>query len=160
MKKIILISSFLTLLDQMIKLIVDKNLILGESVKIIDNFFHFTYVKNYGAAFSILTGSTIFLIIIGFLALFLIYQFLIKNKSLSKIEFITYSFLIAGIIGNLLDRIIRGYVIDYFDFKIFGYNFPIFNLADTFIVLSVISIIYITLKEEYNGKNNSKRKQH
>lgn len=155
MKKIILISSFLTLLDQMIKLIVDKNLILGESVKIIDNFFYFTYVKNYGAAFSILTGSTIFLIIIGFLALFLIYQFLIKNKSLSKIEFITYSFLIAGIIGNLLDRIIRGYVIDYFDFKIFGYNFPIFNLADTFIVLSVISIIYITLKEEYNGKNNS-----
>lgn len=158
MKKIILISFFLTFIDQMIKLIVDKCLILGESVKIIDNFFYFTYVKNYGAAFSILTGNTLFLIIIGFLALVLLYYILIKNKLLSKIELITYSFLIAGILGNLLDRVIRGYVIDFLDFKIIGYNFPIFNLADTFIVLSVIIIIYITFKEEYNGKNNSKRK--
>lgn len=158
MKKIILISSFLTIIDQMIKLIVDKYLMLGESIKIIDNFFYLTYVKNYGAAFSILTGSTLFLIGIGFLALLLIYYFLINNKKLSKIELITYSFLIAGIIGNLLDRIIRGYVIDYLDFKLIGYNFPIFNLADTFIVLSVIIIMYMTLKEEYNGKNNNKRK--
>ncbi len=158
MKKIILISSFLTIIDQMIKLIVDKYLMLGESIKIIDNFFYLTYVKNYGAAFSILTGSTLFLIGIGFLALLLIYYFLINNKKLSKIELITYGFLIAGIIGNLLDRIIRGYVIDYLDFKLIGYNFPIFNLADTFIVLSVIIIMYMTLKEEYNGKNNNKRK--
>lgn len=158
MKKIILMSTFFTILDQLIKLVVSKKLILGESIKIINDFFYLTYVKNYGAAFSILTGNTIFLIIVALLALYLIYIYLLKNNKLNKIEIITYSTLIAGIIGNLLDRILRGYVIDYLDFKLIGYNFPVFNLADNLIVLSVISIIYMTIKEEYSG-NNSKRKQ-
>lgn len=158
MKKMFIISIILIGLDQFVKLIVNNNLILGESIPVVDNFFYLTSVRNYGAAFSILLGNRFFLIIVGFLALFIIYNFFIKNTKLNKLEEITYSFLIAGIIGNLIDRVVRGFVIDYLDFKIFTYNFPVFNLADILIVLSVISILMLTLKEEVYGKNTSRRK--
>lgn len=158
MKKMFIISIILICLDQIIKLIVSNNLVLGESITVIDNFFYLTSVRNYGAAFSILLGNRFFLIIVGFLALFIIYNFFIKNSKLNKLEEITYSLLIAGIIGNLIDRVVRGFVIDYLDFKIFNYNFPVFNLADILIVLSVISILILTFKEEVYGKNTSRRK--
>lgn len=63
--------------------------------------------------------------------------------------------LIAGILGNLIDRIIYGYVIDYLDFRIFNYNFPVFNLADTLIVLATIALLIKTYKEEKHGKIQS-----
>ena len=63
------------------------------------------------------------------------------NKVLNKYLMINYSMLIGGIIGNMIDRIIYGYVIDYLSFNIFGYSFPIFNLADTFIVVSIIMLL-------------------
>lgn len=158
MKKMFIVSLILICLDQIIKLIVSNNLVLGESITVIDNFFYLTSVRNYGAAFSILLGNRFFLIIVGFLALFLIYNFFIKNNKLNKLEKIVYSILIAGIIGNLIDRVIRGFVIDYLDFKIFSYNFPVFNLADILIVLSIICILILTFKEEVYGKNTSRRK--
>ena len=81
----------------------------------------------------------------------------IKDKKLSKLDIVLLSMLIAGIMGNLIDRVIYGYVIDYLDFYIFGYNFPVFNLADTLIVLSAIALFIKSLKEEYNGKIHSSR---
>ena len=76
----------------------------------------------------------------------MVYYFLLKNKRFNWIDIIIYSLLIGGILGNLFDRIMYGYVVDYFDFYIFGYNFPIFNIADIFIVCSVILIIIDTLR--------------
>ena len=75
-------------------------------------------------------------------------NFFIKNKELKTLEIITYGLLIGGIIGNLIDRIIFGYVIDFFDFLIFNYNFPVFNFADIFIVLSAGLIIIDTFRGE------------
>lgn len=155
MKKLISISSLLILIDQLIKIIVSNNILLNDSIVVIKDFFNITYVRNIGAAFSILSGNRLFLILTALIALYLIYRFLIKDNKLNIEHLITYSLLIAGIIGNLIDRIFHGYVIDYLDFKIFGYNFPIFNLADICIVIGCLLLIILTLKEEYyDNKNN------
>ena len=103
--------------------------------------FLFATTINYGAAFNILQGYTTLLILISLvvLSVALYYYFKEKNKNLK----LGLSFLIAGIIGNLIDRIILGYVRDFIDFRIF----PVFNLADAFNVIGVFIIIYINLKK-------------
>ena len=129
------------IVDVVIKIIVSRYITLYDSIVLIPNFFAITYVRNTGAAFSVLENNRILFIVIGLVALYLIYRYLIKDKSLNKLSIISYSMLLGGIIGNMIDRIVYGYVIDYLSFNIFGYNFPVFNLADTFIVVSVILII-------------------
>ena len=141
MKRIGIISLIFILVDFIVKIIVNSNMNVYDSIIIIPNFFSITYVRNIGAAFSIMENSRILFIIIGFIALILIYKYLIMNKVLNKYLMISYSMLIGGIIGNMIDRIIYGYVIDYLSFNLFGYNFPIFNLADTFIVVSIIMLL-------------------
>ncbi|MEG0826204.1 MAG: signal peptidase II [Bacilli bacterium] len=150
MKKIMPLSFIIVIFDQIIKILITNNLILNSSQIVIENFFKLSYVRNYGAAWSILTGNRIFLIIVAIMSLFLIYKYLIENKKLNLVYNITYGFLIGGLLGNLFDRIVYGYVIDYLDFKIFNYDFPIFNLADICIVLSTFTLI-ILIGSEKNG---------
>jgi signal peptidase II len=148
MKKTFIITTLiLIIIDRAIKILIAHLLSFGSSISIINNIFNITLAKNYGAAWSILSGNRIFLITVAFFSLGLIYWFFLKNKKLNKLEIYTYSFLIAGIIGNLIDRIYYGYVIDYLEFIINEYHFPIFNLADMMIVISVMIISYLTLKE-------------
>lgn len=128
-------------LDFIVKLFVNNIVILYSRIEIIPNFFEITNVRNTGAAFSILEGNRMLFIVIGLLAIYLIYKFILKEGKLSNYDILSYSMLIGGIFGNLLDRIIYGYVIDYFSFIIFNMNFPVFNLADVFIVISVFLII-------------------
>ncbi len=150
MKKILLTTVLCVLLDQFIKNILINILAVGEGITIINNFFQITLLHNTGAAFSILSNSTILLILLSVVALILIYFFLIKGKTLKLLEQITYGILAGGIIGNLIDRLIYGYVIDYLDFNIFGYNFPVFNFADMCIVISVFIMIVLMLKGDKN----------
>lgn len=147
-KKLTIYSIILIVIDQVIKIVVNSNLKLYESITIIKNFFNITYVQNKGAAWSILSGNRFLLIGIAIIVLFLIFMFFIKDKKLSKLEIIFYCLLIGGIVGNFIDRAIYGYVVDYLDFNIFGYNFPIFNFADICIVVSVILILIKSIKEE------------
>ena len=86
------------------------------------------------------------MVIVSIFTLVLVYYFLLKNKKFSWMDISIYSLLIGGILGNLFDRIMYGYVVDYLDFYIFGYNFPIFNIADICIVCSVVLIIIDTLR--------------
>lgn|SRR5574344_72958 len=155
MTTLLVISSLIILLDQIVKLLITHNMVVGESIKIINNFFYITYVNNSGAAWSILTGNRILLIVITLLVLFIIYKYLIKDKKLQKIEQIIYGLLVGGVIGNLIDRVVRGYVIDYLDFYIFNYDYPIFNIADAAIVIAVILLIYLIIKGD---KYDSRRK--
>ena len=136
----------LVLLDQLIKFILFDSFALYQSMTIIKNFFYLTLTYNIGAAFSILSGNRLLLIIISILVLLLIYRYINSIKCIDHP--ILYSFLTAGIIGNLLDRLFRGYVIDYFHFIIFGKNMPIFNLADVFITLSILILIMFEFKGE------------
>ena len=154
-KKITIISLICLLIDQLTKFIITTNMNLFSSISVIKSIFSITYVRNYGAAWSILEGNKIFLILFAFCALFLIYWLFIRNNKLTKSEIITYGILIGGIIGNLFDRIVYGYVIDFLDFNILGYDFPIFNMADTFIVISVGLMIFSMLKGKDETCKNS-----
>lgn len=150
-KKVIWIISFICIIiDQMIKFVINNNIDLYDQNTIIDNFFYLTNVRNYGAAWSILTGSRIMLIIVTILIIIGLYYFFIRKEKLKKYEKVIYGFLYGGIIGNLIDRIFRGYVIDYLEFYIFGYSFPVFNLADILIVISMFFIIISVIKGDKN----------
>lgn len=151
-KKVLILTIISIFIDQLIKYIIKSSMMLGESIVIFD-FFKLTYVHNYGAAFSILSGNRYLLIIITIIAMFFIYKFLIKNQKLTNLESALYGFLYGGIIGNLIDRVFLGYVIDYLDFKILGYDFAIFNFADILIVVSIILLVITVFKDDKNGKN-------
>jgi len=154
MKKILVIAFVCTLLDQVIKNVLISVFSVGSSISVIDGFFSITMLQNTGAAFSILSSSTLFLILISIVALNLIYFFLIKGRELNRFDIIVYGVLIGGIIGNLIDRVVHGSVIDYLDFNLFGYNFPVFNFADICIVISIILIIISICKGEKYGVSN------
>ena len=141
MKKVYIIALISLIIDQIVKILVSNYLILGQTTKIINNFFYLTYVQNTGAAFSILIGYRYILIIITLIFLYYLYKNTKKQINPNKLAILSHGLLLGGIIGNLIDRIIYGYVIDYLDFMIFNYNFPIFNLADTFIVIGCIILV-------------------
>ena len=149
MKRVLLITFLSVLLDQVIKILISFYMNINESITIINNFFNMTYVKNEGAAWSMLSGNRLLLIILGLIAINVIYFLFIYNKKLTKKEEIAYGLLIGGIVGNMVYRVVYGSVIDYLDFNIFGYNYPIFNLADILIVTSVILILFFTFKEKH-----------
>ena len=134
------------IIDIISKLIVSRVCTLNNSVSVINNFFSITYTHNYGGAWSLFSGSTIFITVISIIVIIGIIIYLSKKKINNKIESLGYSFLLGGAIGNLIDRIIYGYVIDFLDFNIFGYNFPIFNIADMGIVIGIFLIIVIEIR--------------
>lgn len=146
-KKTLLISVIVLLLDQISKGIIDAFIKLEESITIIKNTFSITNVHNYGAAWGIFQNKTILLIIATLLALAIIYNFLHNFKN-NKRNTIAFGLLFGGIIGNLIDRIFIGYVRDFLDFNIFNYNFPVFNLSDSFIVIGTFLLIIAILKGE------------
>ncbi len=151
--KIMLIIVSIFLLDRFTKVLVINNLSLGESISIIDDFLNITYVNNHGAAFGIMDGKVIFIVIVSILIFaYLIYE--IRKESHSKLITISISFVIGGLLGNLFDRVVYGHVIDFFDFNLFGYDFAIFNVGDAFIVIGTILLAIGFLLEERNANNN------
>lgn len=155
-KKIIIYSIIFFILDLISKVIVNDFLGLTESITVINNFFYITNVHNLGAAWSLFSGQRILLIVIGIAALFFIFRWINDFKNNNK-NIWAFSLLISGLLGNLFDRIIYGYVRDFLDFRFGSYNYPVFNLADTFIFCGVIVLILAIIKGEENG-SKSKRK--
>ena len=101
-------------------------------------------------------GKTWVLILISLIIILFIVGFIYNNKPKKKLERFGYSMILGGSVGNLFDRIIYGYVIDFFDFYILGYDYPIFNLADIFIVVGVFIIIICTWRCK-DGDNGSRK---
>ena len=151
---VIILVSVLLGLDLLIKYLVSSYL---TSVNIIDNFFSLTYVLNDGAAFSLFASRTYLLILIALICLFfIIYE--LKNNLDDRVLSIGYSLVLAGLLGNFLDRLIDGYIIDYLSFKILGYNYPIFNFADILIVVGIIVVIIKEILKERGKKNEVRSK--
>jgi len=142
-KKLIIFGIIFLLIDQLSKGLISLYMNLNESFKL-TNFLSITYVQNIGAAFSILEGARWLFIILGIIALNIIYIFFIKDKKLTNFEIIIYALMLSGIIGNIIDRVLYGYVIDFIDITLF--NFAIFNFADSFIVISVILLVVFKWK--------------
>lgn len=152
LRNIYIFSILFLLIDQIIKIFISSKMILNQSIILIKNFFNITYVHNTGAAFSILSGARMFFILIGLFTLIFLALYIRRLEEIDELDKFSYPLLLGGILGNLIDRIIYGYVIDYISLNIFGYHFPIFNFADMCIVIGVILIF---IKEIY-GRDSSK----
>ncbi|SCX86777.1 signal peptidase II [Alkaliphilus peptidifermentans] len=129
-------------LDQITKYWAINSLQYIGEIPIIQNVFHLTYVENIGAAFGILPNQRLFFIIAKLIAVIGLLIFLYKNKEMHSILRIGILFIIAGAVGNLIDRVRFGYVVDFFDFRIW----PVFNIADMSIILGAILVSYIILR--------------
>ena len=141
-------------IDLLLKYLVSTYL---TTVNIIDNFFSLTYVLNDGAAFSLFASRIYLLILIAIICLFfIIYE--LKNNLDDRVLSIGYSLALAGLLGNFLDRLIDGYIIDYLSFKIFTLNFPVFNLADVLIVVGIIIVIIKEILKERGKKDEVRSK--
>lgn len=155
-KRNVMLVILLLLIDQGSKGLMEA-ILTGKSITVIPNFFSLVFVTNTGAAWSIMQGNTLFLIILGIIAIFsLIFVMPTIKESIWKS--ISFTMLYAGIIGNLLDRAIFHYVKDFFKFTIFGYEYPVFNFADIFIVVGAILLIVAAWKGDIDEKN--KRRKH
>lgn len=151
-----LISALLVGLDQWSKYLTVQNISLGETKEFIPGFLSLTHLRNTGAAWSLLEGKMIFFYVITVIVSVVIIYLLIKNYKKSIWYSVGLSFVLAGAIGNFIDRVRLAYVVDMLqtDFM----NFPIFNVADSTLVVGVICIfIYLILDEKAakEGKNGT-----
>lgn len=139
-----IIGIIIVIIDQLSKfLVIDKN------ISIIPNFIEFNYTQNTGGAFGI--GRINFILIISIMIIIGIIIYLIKeNKKITN--YIPFVLILSGSIGNLIDRIFKGYVIDFIDINIL--DFPNFNIADISIVSGVIVLLYIILLKSTNDNEN------
>lgn len=150
MKKKVLIISFITLfIDLTTKFLIFSLDKFEDSVVVINNFFKITPVKNFGAAFSTFEHMNLLLITIS--VIILIYLLLSINKvKNTKLNGLSYGLLIGGLLGNLFDRMVFGYVRDFLSFKIWKFNFAIFNIADVGIVVGIFMILILSIIREKN----------
>lgn len=148
----ILFVTLMVAADQFSKYLVVKMIPLYDEIKIIDGFFSLTYVRNYGAGFSVLQNETILFKVITIVALIVLAYLLYKSKSNEIAYRIAYLLLISGAIGNFIDRCRYAYVVDFLDFIFFGWDFPIFNVADCFITVGCFILIVLAFMESKNAK--------
>ena len=137
------LSFFIIVIDQY-----TKNLILY-NYKIIANkdffLFRLDFVKNYGAAFNIFSGSRILLSIISIIFAIILFYLVLRKNTTNLLDLYSYSFILGGTIGNGIDRIINGFVIDFININLI--NFPVFNIADISINIGFTLMIYRIFKE-------------
>ena len=140
----ILLSILIILSDQFTKHFIDINHTSFINKDLL--LFSIDYVKNYGAAFNILNGNRIFLSTISTIITLLLIYFILYKKNLSNLDLFSYSFILAGTIGNGIDRITKGYVIDFINLNFI--DFPVFNIADISINIGLIFILYGLIKNK------------
>ena len=136
---------FFVFIDQYIKYIVVKRFDLYESCNFIGSLIKIKYVRNYGAAFSVFLNKTKFLIFFTILIIFVFLVFLIRKKIKDNIKIFSATVIFAGGIGNLIDRLFRGFVVDYINLKFFP---SIFNFADCLVVFGSILFLSRFIKIE------------
>jgi len=140
----------IAILDQTAKLFAAGLLPSVKTVSLIENVFHLTYVENTGAGFGVFSGYTWILTALTVLVILAVVIYMTVKRPKNKIFVTALTFMMGGAVGNVVDRIRLGYVIDFFDFRLI--NFPVFNVADCFItvgaVLFVIYVIFLSDKKE------------
>lgn len=134
---IFVICVILIAIDQLTKWLAVTSLKPVGSISIIGDFFSLTYIENRGAAFGMLKGGKWFFLAITLFVVIIAVFYLVKNKPTKDKLWLTSAIvmIVSGAVGNAIDRLFRGYVVDFLDFLIFNYDFPVFNFADILVVL-------------------------
>lgn len=149
-----LISILLIALDQVSKWWIVQHMELYQSIPVISNFFYITSHRNRGAAFGILQEQRWFFIIVTIGVVITIIVFMVKMKKEPILTKTALSFVLGGAVGNLIDRIRTGEVVDFFHFQFGSYHFPIFNVADSVICVGVVLFLIANVmeykKEQYD----------
>jgi signal peptidase II len=149
--RIVFLVAVIVAFDQLTKFIVDRSMPLHHSIPIIEGFFSLTYVRNTGAAFGIFAGSAElfrrpFLILVSVVAIGFIVVMLKRLRDSEKWLVTALAFILGGAIGNLIDRVLYGEVIDFLDCFWGSYHWPAFNVADSFITVGVTITLFILIK--------------
>ena len=136
------LSIFIVLIDQFTKYLMfyNKKIFINKDFLL----FKLDFVKNYGAAFNIFSGSRIFLSLISILFSILLIYLIFRKNTLKFLDLYSYSFILGGTIGNGIDRIYKGFVVDFINLNII--NFPVFNIADISINIGFIFLLYNIFK--------------
>ncbi len=146
-KKSLILASFFIVFDQIIKLFINNYFSYGQMEVIIPNFFHITKIYNYGAAWSMFNGGRYLLIAIAIASFGLLYSYEI-SFSYKERTIMAFGLIYGGLCGNLIDRMLHGFVIDYLSLNFKSYYFPIFNLADMCLVGGFALLLYAIFKGE------------
>tara|TARA_Y100001968_G_scaffold123502_1_gene112456 strand:+ start:468 stop:983 length:516 start_codon:yes stop_codon:yes gene_type:complete len=147
---ILIYSFFIILIDQISKFLILVTLDFSRSKSIIPNLLNFTLVKNKGAAFSIFSNSTTFLTITSIFAAVLLVTIILKSPPRSYWNSIGIAYLLGGTLGNGIDRLFKGYVVDFLE--LIPINFPIFNIADISINIAIICFIIDMISTKYKSR--------
>lgn len=149
-----LISILLIALDQLSKWWIVQHMELYQSIPVISDFFYITSHRNRGAAFGILQEQRWFFIVVTTCVVIAIIVFMVKMKKETILTKTALSFVLGGAVGNMIDRIQTGEVVDFFHFQFGSYHFPIFNVADSAICVGVVLFLIANLldykKEQYD----------
>ena len=160
------IAGLVVLLDQLTKYLVVKNFFIHESVKVIPGFFSLTYVRNPGAAFGILAGAsgswrTIFFATVSLAALAVIAT--LVRKTADRLSLIAFSLIGGGAVGNLIDRVRFGEVVDFIEWYYGSFHWPTFNIADSAITVGVALLAVDMLfppKQLFTGETEERKRPH
>ncbi len=150
MSIVVLISGLVFVIDLITKYIIQNHVTLY-NVEIIKGFFSLTYAENTGMAWSLLSGKQAFLSIVSAIAIGVMIYYVV-SKNTDRFTKVALALMIGGAAGNLFDRLCLGYVRDFLDFIILGYDFPIFNVADSALTIGVILLIIASFMEDKGKK--------
>jgi signal peptidase II len=153
----LLIGSTVTVADQLTKHWVRTRFAYGESRPVIDGFFNLVYVRNPGAAWGLLGGQTLFLILLALAILTAFFLFRDRLLHNAPARSLLLGLLLGGVLGNLIDRIRDGWVTDFLDFHLAGYHWPAFNVADASICTAMAVYFISTLLHEHQDRTRSRR---
>ncbi len=146
-------TPIIVVIDQLVKIYVDKQMYLYQSVELLENFFHITYIRNRGAAFGMLSGADEsvripFFLVVSLIAIAVIFYTLYTYHEESKLFPLSMALNRGGAIGNMIDRVRFGEVIDFLDVHWYEHHWPAFNVADAAICIGVAFLIINMLFEK------------
>lgn len=150
-----LIAVFIILLDQVTKWLIVSKMYLGESIPIIEDFLYITSHRNRGAAWGILQGQMWLFYVITSIVIIAIIYYIQKEAKGKWLLGVSLAFMLGGAIGNFIDRVLRKEVVDFIHTYIFNYNFPVFNIADSSLVIGVVLLMIQMLRDERETKEKS-----
>ncbi len=157
---VLLLTALLIFLDQLLKWLVVSQMKPFDTTALISGVLSITYLQNTGAAFSLFTGNSLVLAVVTFAILAVVLYIVLAKKTTKTSILVCLSMIMAGGIGNLMDRLFRGFVVDYIDLKIWPFDhFAVFNFADCLVVVGTFALLILILASEFSRSRKEREGQ-